>query len=159
MKHPPRRFRRLLVAAGTVGALTLGALASLPATNAMAATGCAVTYTTNSWSGGFTASVTITNLGDAVSSWTLGFAFPDSGQRLTQGWSATWSQSSRTVTAQSMSWNGALSTGASTNIGFNGSFTGSNPAPASFTLNGTVCTGSTTPTTPPPSTPPPTTPP
>ncbi|MEV6692045.1 cellulase family glycosylhydrolase [Micromonospora sp. NPDC051196] len=162
MKHPPSRPRRLLVAAGAVGALTLGALAGLPTTNAMAATGCSVTYTTNSWSGGFTASVTVTNLGAAVNNWTLGFSFPDSGQRLTQGWSATWSQSGSAVTAQSASWNGALATGASTNIGFNGSFTGNNPSPTSFTLNGTVCTGSTTtppPTTPPPTTPPPTTPP
>ncbi|GGM51675.1 endoglucanase [Micromonospora sonchi] len=164
MKHPPRRTRRLLVTAGTIGALTLGTLASLPTTSAMAATGCSVTYTTNSWSGGFTASVTITNLGDAVSSWTLGFSFPDGGQRVTQGWSATWSQSGRAVTAQNLSWNGSLGTGASTNIGFNGSFTGANPSPTSFTLNGTVCTGSTgpttpAPTTPPPSTPPPTTPP
>ena len=162
MKHPPSRPRRLLVAAGAVGALTLGALAALPTTSAMAATGCSVTYTTNSWSGGFTASVTITNLGDAVNDWTLGFSFPDSGQRLTQGWSATWSQSGSAVTARSMSWNGALATGASTNIGFNGNFTGNNPSPTSFTLNGTVCTGSVTtppPTTPPPTTPPPTTPP
>ncbi|WBB53444.1 cellulase family glycosylhydrolase [Verrucosispora sp. WMMD573] len=154
MKQP---LRRLLVATGAVGALTLGALTALPTTNAMAATGCSVTYTTNSWSGGFTASVTVTNLGDPVSGWTLGFSFPDSGQRLTQGWSATWSQSGSSVTAQSASWNGSLGTGASTNIGFNGSFTGANPSPSSFTLNGTVCTGSTTPTTPPPPTTPPTT--
>ncbi|MBQ1023437.1 cellulase family glycosylhydrolase [Micromonospora sp. C95] len=165
MKQPPRRLRRLLVAAGAVGALTLGALTALPTANAMAATGCSVTYTTNSWSGGFTASVTVTNLGDPVNGWTLGFSFPDSGQRLTQGWSATWSQSGSSVTAQSASWNGSLGTGASTSIGFNGSFTGANPSPSSFTLNGTVCTGSTTPTTPPPpttappTTPPPTTPP
>ena len=36
-----------------------------------------------------------------------------------------------------------------------GRLSGSNPAPASFTLNGTVCTGSTGPTDPPPSTDPP----
>ncbi|WP_431882409.1 cellulase family glycosylhydrolase [Micromonospora gifhornensis] len=160
MKHPPSR-PRLLVAAGAIGALTLGTLAALPATSAMAATGCSVTYTTNSWSGGFTANVTITNLGDAITNWTLGFSFPDGGQQLTHGWSAIWSQSGNAVTAHSESWNGTLATGGSTSIGFNGSFTGSNPSPTSFTLNGTVCTGSTTPppTTPPPTTPPPTTPP
>ncbi|MEU5549702.1 cellulase family glycosylhydrolase [Micromonospora sp. NPDC047793] len=159
MKHPPRRARRLLVAAGAVGALTLGTLAVLPTTAAMAAPGCSVTYTTNSWSGGFTASVTITNVGDPINGWTLGFRFPDGGQRLAQGWSATWSQSGSEVTARSLSWNGSLATRASTTIGFNGTFTGANPAPSSYTLNGTVCTGSTTPTTPPPTTPPPTTPP
>ncbi|MER7455956.1 cellulase family glycosylhydrolase [Micromonospora sp. NPDC126480] len=153
--------RRKLFATGAVCALTLGASAALSTANAVAATGCAVTYTTNSWPGGFTASVVIRNLGDPVSDWTLGFSFPDSGQRVVQGWSATYSQSGAAVTARSMSYNGALATGGSTTIGFNGSWTSSNPSPTSFTLNGTVCTGGTTnpPTTPPPTTPPPTTPP
>ncbi|SCL34915.1 endoglucanase [Micromonospora nigra] len=159
MKHPPRPSRRQLVVAGAVGALTLGASVALPAANASAATGCAVTYSANSWQGGFTGTVTIKNLGDPVNGWTLGFTFPDAAQRVTQGWSATWSQSGSDVTARSLGWNGSLATGASTSIGFNGSWSGSNPSPTSFTLNGTTCTGSTTPTTPPPTTPPPTTPP
>ncbi|MGC3862634.1 cellulase family glycosylhydrolase [Micromonospora chersina] len=156
----PRPSRRHLLVGGAVGALALAATAVLPSTNAMAATGCAVTYTTNSWQGGFTATVTVKNLGDPVNNWTLGFGFPDPGQRVVQGWSATWQQSGSAVTAQSMSYNGSLGTGASTTIGFNGSWTGANPAPTAFTLNGTACTGGTTPTTPPPTTaPPPTTPP
>ncbi|MEH1017544.1 cellulase family glycosylhydrolase [Micromonospora sp. CPCC 206060] len=161
MAHIPRLSRRNLVAAGAIGALTMGASVALPATNATAAAGCAVTYTTSSWTGGFTASITIKNLGDAINGWTLGFTFPDAGQRVGQGWSATYSQSGSTVTAKDMGYNATLSTGATTNIGFNGTWTTSNPAPTSFTLNGTVCTGSTAPTTtaPPPTTPPPTTPP
>ncbi|MFE9959631.1 cellulase family glycosylhydrolase [Micromonospora sp. NPDC005299] len=161
----PRPSRRHLLVGGAVGALALAATAVLPSTNAMAATGCAVTYTTNSWQGGFTATVTVKNLGDPVKGWTLGFSFPDAGQRVTQGWSATWQQSGSAVTARSMSYNGSLATGASTTVGFNGSWTGANPAPTAFTLNGTACTGATTPTTtpptttPPPTTPPPTTPP
>ena len=44
-----------------------------------------------------------------------------------------------------------LATGASTSIGFNGAWTGSNPKPTAFTLNGVACNGGTTPpTTPPP---------
>lgn len=160
MTNIPRPFRRQLAVAGAVGALAMGATAVLPAADAMAATGCAVTYTTSSWTGGFTAAITIRNLGDPVSGWTLGFSFPDAGQRVDQGWSATYSQSGTAVTARNESWNGSLATGASTSIGFNGSWSGSNPSPTTFTLNGTVCTGSTTPTTgPPPTTPPPTTPP
>lgn len=155
----PRPSRRHLLVGGAVGALALAATAALPSTSAMAATGCAVTYTTNSWQGGFTATVTVKNLGDPVNNWTLGFSFPDAGQRVVQGWSATWQQSGSAVTAQSMSYNGSLGTGASTTIGFNGSWTGANPAPTAFTLNGTACTGGPTPTTPPPTTPPPTTPP
>ncbi|MEH0829748.1 MULTISPECIES: cellulase family glycosylhydrolase [unclassified Micromonospora] len=159
MQKIPRPTRRHLLAAGAAAALTIGASALLPVANAMAAPGCAVTYTTNSWPGGFTANITVKNLGDALNGWTLGFSFPDAGQRVGQGWSATYQQSGQAVTAQSLSWNGALATGASTTIGFNGTWTGSNPAPTSFTLNGTACTGTTTPTTPPPTTPPPTTPP
>lgn len=145
-----RPSRRHLLVGGAVGALALAATAVLPTTDAMAATGCAVTYTTNSWQGGFTANVTVKNLGDPVSNWTLGFSFPDGGQRLVQGWSATWQQSGAAVTARSLDYNGALGTGASTTVGFNGSWTGSNPNPTAFTLNGTVCTGGTS-TPPPPS--------
>jgi hypothetical protein len=61
-----------------------------------------------------------------------------------------------------MSWNASLGTGGSAQIGFNANWTGSNPKPATFMLNGVTCTGSTStppPTTPPPTTPPPTTPP
>ena len=78
----PRPTRRHLLAAGAAAALTLGASTLLPITNAMAATGCAVTYTAGSWTGGFSANITIKNLGDAVNGWTLGFTFPDPGQRV-----------------------------------------------------------------------------
>ncbi|GAA2395644.1 cellulase family glycosylhydrolase [Dactylosporangium salmoneum] len=130
------------------GLLLAAAGAVLLPTTAQAAAGCQVTYTTNDWTsgpgqGGFTGNLTIKNLGDAVSSWTLGFAFPG-GQQLTQGWSANWTQSGANVTATSMSYNGSLATGASTSIGFNGSWTGSNPKPAAFTLNGVTCNGTTT---------------
>ncbi|GIJ80790.1 cellulose 1,4-beta-cellobiosidase [Micromonospora phaseoli] len=151
--------RRRTVALAGASALVAGSLVTLPVTAAHAATQCDVAYTTNDWQGGFTANITIRNIGDALSGWSLGFTFPDANQRLVQGWSARWSQSGRNVTAQSESWNGNLATGASTSIGFNGSWSGSNPKPTSFTVNGVTCNGGTTPTTPPPTTPPPTTPP
>ncbi|WBB92451.1 glycoside hydrolase family 6 protein [Verrucosispora sp. WMMC514] len=151
--------RRRAVALAGASALVAGGLVTLPVTAAHAATQCDVAYTTNDWQGGFTANITIRNVGDALSNWTLGFTFPDANQRLVQGWSARWSQSGRNVTAQNESWNGNLATGASTSIGFNGSWSGSNPKPTSFTVNGVACNGGTTPTTPPPTTPPPTTPP
>ncbi|MFC7546809.1 cellulase family glycosylhydrolase [Plantactinospora sp. GCM10030261] len=158
MTTVPPRLRRHLVAAAAVVAVAAAATAALPTANAMAATGCAVTYTTNSWSGGFTANITITNLGDPINGWTLGWTFPNSSQRVQQGWSASYSQSGSVVTAQNVGYNGSLATNASTSIGFNGSWAGSNPNPTSFTLNGTVCTGSVTPTDP-PTDPPTTTPP
>jgi endo-1,4-beta-xylanase len=107
---------------------------------------CQVAYGASNWGGGggFTASITITNTGPAaINGWTLSFAY--SGQRLTPpGWGATWTQAagSATVTATNLDWNRTLNPGGgNTNIGFNGTFTGtSNPAPTSFTLNGTACT-------------------
>ncbi|WP_328346768.1 cellulase family glycosylhydrolase [Micromonospora sp. NBC_00421] len=151
--------RHALLATGTAGVLVLGGMATSTPSAAAAATGCAVTYTVQSqWPGGFTANVAVTNLGDAVSSWKLTFDFPSAGQHVTQGWGATWTQAGTRVTAASMSWNGALGTGASTSIGFGGSWSGANPVPTSFALNGTRCT-TPPPTTPPPTTPPPTTPP
>ncbi|MDG4756321.1 glycoside hydrolase family 6 protein [Micromonospora sp. WMMD710] len=152
--------RRALALAGA-GALVAGGLVTIPVTAAQAATQCDIAYTSNDWPGGFTASITIKNLGDPINGWTLGWTFPNSSQRVQQGWSAEFSQSGSQVTARSLSYNGSLATGASTSIGFNGAWSGSNPKPASFTLNGVVCNGGTTPptTTPPTTTPPPTDPP
>ena len=130
----------LAVAAGT----TIG----LAATSADAAvSGCSVGYTISSqWTGGFTAGVKATNLGDAVTSWTIGWSF-GAGQTVASGWNATFTQSGAAVTAASMSYNGAVAAGGSVDIGFNGTWTTSNPVPASFTFNGVTCTGTTTPTT------------
>ncbi|MGC4807169.1 glycoside hydrolase family 6 protein [Micromonospora sp. DT233] len=152
--------RRRALALSGVGALAAGVLVTIPVTAAQAATQCSVNYTTNDWAGGFTASVTIRNLGDALTSWNLGFTFPNSSQRVQQGWSAKWTQSGQNVTAANESYNGAVASGASITLGFNGAYSGSNPKPTSFTLNGVTCNGGTPPTsTPPPptSTPPPTT--
>ena len=101
---------------------------------------CSVKYTASSWNTGFTASVKVTNTGtSALSSWSLGFSFAN-GQKVTQGWSADWSQSGTAVTAKNAAWNGTLGAGQSVDIGFNGSHSGTNNAPTAFTLNGATCT-------------------
>jgi endoglucanase len=101
--------------------------------------GCEVTYAANTWNGGFTAGVTVKNTGTtAWTGWKLGFTFPGN-QKVTQGWSATWAQAGADVAATAMSWNGALAPGQSASIGFNGSYTGSNARPQSFTVNGRTC--------------------
>lgn len=99
---------------------------------------CKVAYTANSWNTGFTGAVKITNTGTKPLTWTLGFAFP-SGQQVTQGWSATWSQTGTTVTATGAAWNATIQPGQSVDIGFNGSHSGTNTNPTSFTVNGEVC--------------------
>jgi cellulase/cellobiase CelA1 len=99
-----------------------------------------VVYATNDWSTGFSANVSITNTGPAaINGWTLRFTFPGN-QQISQGWSATWTQSTAVVTATNLSYNGALAAGASVGIGFNATFTGTNTRPTSFTLNGATCT-------------------
>jgi endoglucanase len=103
---------------------------------------CKVTYGVNDWGGGFTASVAITNTGTAaISGWTLAFTFPGN-QRITNGWSATWTQGpgSANVTATNASHNGLIAAGQSvTGLGFNASYTGANPPPTAFKVNGQSC--------------------
>ncbi|HEV2780156.1 MAG TPA: endo-1,4-beta-xylanase [Actinophytocola sp.] len=106
---------------------------------------CQVAYSANNWgtgSDGFTANLTITNTGTAaVNGWTLAFSFA-SGQRVSQGWNATWTQAagSANVTATPVDWNRTINPNTSVGIGFNGTHTGSNPEPTAFTLNGAACT-------------------
>src|SRR6185295_4505713 len=70
------------------------------------------------------------------------------GQTITQVWNANANLNSSAVTATNVSYNGTIATGANASFGFNGSWNNSsNPAPTSFTLNGTACTGSAAPTT------------
>jgi xyloglucan-specific exo-beta-1,4-glucanase len=106
---------------------------------------CTVTYGVNQWPGGFTGSVTIANSGTApISTWRLAFTFA-AGQRVSSGWGATWAQASGSpdVIADNLGYNGTIAPGGSVQIGFNGSWTGSNPSPAAFTVNNNTCrTGS-----------------
>ncbi|MEV0730163.1 glycoside hydrolase family 6 protein [Polymorphospora sp. NPDC050346] len=110
-----------------------------PPTTPPPAGGCAVTYTANAWTGGFTAEIRVTNRGPAVSGWTLTFT-AGAGVQLSNGWNGTWSQSGNQVTARNAAWNGALATGGTTSIGFQGTQNGAGtPALTGFALNGTPC--------------------
>src|SRR4051812_14075397 len=141
--HRPRAGRSALVA---LAALLLGLVSTLVAVgSANAAAGCQVTYTTNDWGGGFTGNLSVTNLGDPLTSWKLEWDFAGN-QQVTQGWSGTFTQSGKHVTVTSLSYNGNLATNASTSLGFNGSYSGANAAPTVFKLNGTTCNGSPDPT-------------
>jgi arabinan endo-1,5-alpha-L-arabinosidase len=87
--------------------------------------------------------VTITNLGDPVSGWTLTWSY-SAGQVVTQAWNATVTQSGAAVVARDAGHNAAIATGASTAFGFNASWNDTtNPTPAAYALNGTTCTGAT----------------
>jgi predicted chitinase len=126
---------------------------------------CKVVYDVPSaWDSGFTGNVTLTNKGAAIGSWNLEWDFTGT-QSVTSSWNGQATQSGSHVTVGAASWNGALASGADASFGFNGTFSGSNPSPTNFKLNGVACSGGTaqppvtTPPPPPPVTPPPTTPP
>jgi glucuronoarabinoxylan endo-1,4-beta-xylanase len=136
------------------GVMLLGTATMAVALPAAAAAGCSVKYAVSSqWQGGFGADVAITNLGDPLTGWTLTWSF-GAGQTVTQAWNTTLTQSGAAVTATNVSFNGTVATNGTVSFGFNGAWTGSNPPPTSFALNGVACTGGTTPTSPATSTPP-----
>ncbi|SDD01188.1 cellulase family glycosylhydrolase [Glycomyces harbinensis] len=157
MQGVKRRTRRWTVLAVTAVATLAAGLGILAPSAAYADEGCKVDYKVASqWGGGFTGDVKITNLGSAVNGWTLVWNFPN-GQRISQAWNATTTNVGDQVTAKSMSYNGSIASNGSVSFGFNGSWSGTNAVPTTFTLNGTVCTGGVVdPTTEPTTTPPPT---
>ncbi|WP_349877263.1 non-reducing end alpha-L-arabinofuranosidase family hydrolase [Micromonospora sp. HUAS YX12] len=166
-----RTVNAVLASAGAALLASATVAVALPA--GAAAAGCSVNYAISSqWQGGFGANVTITNLGDPLTSWALTWSF-GAGQTVTQSWNTDLTQSGAAVTARNVSYNGSIPTNGTTSFGFNGAWSSSNPVPTSFALNGVSCTGGTTtptsgptgapttapPTTAPPTTAPPTTPP
>jgi hypothetical protein len=143
-------MRLAALATAATMAASAGTLVTL---NAFAAVGCRVGYAiTNQWSGGFGATVTINNLGDALNGWDLRWSFT-AGQTITQLWDGTVVQSGAQVTVTNASYNGSVPVGGTASFGFNGTWNGTNPVPSAFVLNGTTCTGSTPPTTTAPVTP------
>jgi cellulose 1,4-beta-cellobiosidase len=136
-RHP--RLRRALAASAAF--LVGGGMVVIAATQASAAAGCRVTYQVNQWNTGFTANLTVTNLGDPITNgWQLRWTYTGN-QQITQSWNSRFSQSGQQVTLTNEAWNGNLGTNVSTNPGFNANYSGTNETPGSFTLNGTVCTG------------------
>nr|WP_239313474.1 glycoside hydrolase family 9 protein [Plantactinospora mayteni] len=132
-------YQFYVVAVDAAGNVSAASAPVSVTTSSGPASGCRIGWTSNDWGTGFSGTVTITNTGTStVNGWTLAFAFT-AGQRITQAWSATVTQSGTAVTATNLSYNGTLAPGASTSFGFNGTHTGSNPRPTSFTLNGAAC--------------------
>lgn len=98
---------------------------------------CEITHTvTGSWGSGYNASVTLTNLGPGISSWTAEWTFGN-GEGVASGWGGTWTQAGADVSVDNASWNGVIASGASRTVGYTGS--GSPAAPTGFMLNGAVC--------------------
>jgi endoglucanase len=102
---------------------------------------CHVSYTVvDNWDGGFEANIVIENTGTTnLSSWTLGWTFPDS-QEITDLWDGVETQNGETVAVSSESYNGAVAAGGSVlGVGFTANYNGTNSEPTNFTLNGVAC--------------------
>ncbi|MDX3517123.1 glycoside hydrolase family 48 protein [Streptomyces scabiei] len=142
--HPRRRrraSRRLWTAVVAAFALPLTMLGTGSTSASAAAVACNVDYKTNDWGSGFTAELTITNRGtEAINGWTLTYAYAGN-QTLSNGWSGTWTQSGKSVTAKNASWNGTIAVGAAVSTGAQFTYSGTNTAPTNFAVNGTACVG------------------
>ncbi|WP_231114974.1 glycoside hydrolase family 48 protein, partial [Lentzea aerocolonigenes] len=112
-----------------------------PAVAAPLAVACTVTYQiTNEWNTGFGATATIRNDGDVINGWNLTWTFPD-GQRVTQGWNGTFSQTGAVVSVTNPDWARTIPAGGTAQVGFNGSKGSANRPPTNFAVNGVACTG------------------
>jgi hypothetical protein len=106
---------------------------------------CAVTYSLSTgWGTGFVANISITDTGPSpITGWTLAFRFPASTESVSGStWNASYSEDGQNVVITPADWDASLSAngGNTVSTGFVGNQSGANPSPASFTLNGTVCT-------------------
>ena len=85
-------------------------------------------------------SCSITNTGSStVNGWSLLLTIP-SGQTTGGGWNASYSPTSGTVPAKNASYNGTLSPGGSTSLGFQATHLGNAAALAASTLSSSSCT-------------------
>jgi hypothetical protein len=100
-----------------------------------------VTYqVTNQWNVGFGAAMTIRNTGTtAINSWAVTWTWAGN-QRITQSWNSLYTQTGSNARLANVSWNRMIQPGQTiTRVGFNASYTGSNPRPTAFFLNGVLC--------------------
>ncbi|MFJ4358998.1 glycoside hydrolase family 6 protein [Streptomyces massasporeus] len=129
----------LLAAMALVAGATGTALAVGQAGAATSAVPCTVDYKVQSqWDTGFTAAVTITNNAAAKSGWTVKWSYAGN-QKVTNGWNGKISQNGADVTVANEGYNGNLASGGSVSFGFNGTYSGTNSVPATFTLDGVTC--------------------
>ncbi|SMQ21752.1 cellulose 1,4-beta-cellobiosidase [Streptomyces sp. Ag82_O1-12] len=129
----------LLAAMALVAGTTGTALLVGQAGAATSAVPCTVDYKVQSqWDTGFTAAVTITNNAAAKSGWTVKWSYAGN-QKVTNGWNGKVSQNGADVTVANEGYNGSLASGGSVSFGFNGTYSGTNSVPATFTLDGVTC--------------------
>lgn len=104
------------------------------------AASCSASYKlVNQWDGGFQAQVLLTS-NTALNGWHLEWRFPD-GQRITQMWNGTFTQSGARVSVTPADYNISVPAHQTLDIGFLGTWSYANGSPPSVSLNGAVCSG------------------
>jgi hypothetical protein len=93
--------------------------------------GVSATYKVESdWGAGFVSTITVKNNGTRpISSWRVTWTW-SGNQVITSSWNAGITSSGRTVTAVNLNYNGTIPPGGSTSFGFQGTYSGTNTAPA-----------------------------
>jgi hypothetical protein len=102
---------------------------------------CHVDYTVNSqWNVAFDAGISIKNTGTTpINGWSLGWTW-SGNQQITQAWNSTFAQHGANAMLSNASWNATVVPGDTIKgIGFNASYSGTNRAPSTFSVNGTPC--------------------
>jgi hypothetical protein len=88
-----------------------------------------VSVSINQWSGGYTATFTVTAGSAAINGWTVAATLP-AGSAITNSWNASASGTTGTVQFGNLSYNGSVSAGQSAQFGYQGTGTGSGMTPA-----------------------------
>ena len=111
-----------------------------PPTTTPPSSTCQVSYhVASQWQDGFTAEVTIRNSGGAtINGWTLAWTFPGN-QTITNAWNGSVTQSGQSVTARDAGWNAVIAPSGTATLGFQATYSGSNPSPTAFRVNGAAC--------------------
>ena len=102
---------------------------------------CQVSYqVTLDWGTGFTATVSIVNnTGAPLNGWTVMWSFPGN-QTMQNVWDSTMLiNSSAGVIVQNLQFNAAIANGAALYFGFAANYTGTNPIPLNFEMDGFTC--------------------
>jgi endoglucanase len=119
-------------------ALTVAGVAG-PAGAAQAAAGaaCEVAYQRSTYTGGFTAEITVRNIGtEPIKGWT--FKFPlDTSATVVEFWNAELLSANGLIAAREKEWNALVRPGGSINIGFRAD--GTSGTPSGFTVNDLPC--------------------
>jgi Cellulose binding domain/Fibronectin type III domain len=130
-----------VVAVDSAGATSAPSAQVVVSTGQPSGATCKVTYTVGTdWGSGFGASIAITNTGTAtLTNWSFQYTWPGN-QQVSTGWGGDFTQTGSTVTVTAPGYAPTLAAGTTTTPGFNAGYTGTNPKPTAFTLNGQPCT-------------------